>query len=774
MNKFKRIFSAFIGSIVCLTFLSSQITVFAEYTENEGDVESDLALVNKYISSADEENQLYNIILEIEGKNSAEYPPTDIIVVVDQSNSMAGSRADKVKESLAILADKLLTDSSNIKLGYVGFSDDVTAATTLDLTDDKTVFTNFVNGQDSVNGGTHLQSGLKKAKELLALQPNDHQKIIIILSDGHTTYSYKPTAVDAVVGDEVRSYGPESPDYKVTAYDYGTRIGTGGTYGLQENTYKIGEDIIKNTGDATIGEILDFKQSSNHMVYAVGIELADANISDPGVYSHTNQTTSSSQGVTHTVYASWSETNPDGLYNPGEVIHLEGSYTNETSGTVVFSLVNNLVADSDTRPIPGKANDYIEDTGEVIGRVYHNGTVVEEFTLAELIVRANEPFPSTVTLNPGDTYEMIVDFTMKDFTLMGPGITALNTLHIAQFKVSTRVGSSSASFSAFAFDHNQYKGPLLGFHSAYATKQQGEYVLRNLASDGIEGNTYFDASSVNDLVTILTDDIYTIITDSIVDGKVTDPMSEYVEFVSGAFSGNNYRIWAEKDGVADSSLLAGVTVSYDTVSKTLTVNGLNLSKNERVFIEYQVKVLTTSSSFQYDTSYPTNDRTTLEPKAGEGLVDFPIPEVSVASPIRTVTLQYFANCGGDSSVQNVPIGIFTYNVGDTVNVHELTPTRNNYQFTHWLGQLANSRTVAGQQVQPGETFVIMNDMELHAQWSSVDTPTPPTTNPDSELVVEVIPPGTGVNNQNIMMYTFLLLGSLVTVLLAVKKKKEIH
>ena len=138
----------------------------------------------------------------------------------------------------------------------------------------------------------------------------------------------------------------------------------------------------------------------------------------------------------------------------------------------------------------------------------------------------------------------------------------------------------------------------------------------------------------------------------------------------------------------------------------------------------------------------------------------------------TVTLEYFSNCGGDPTTSNVPIGVFTYNVGDIVTVHSLTPTRDNYEFTHWEA-VSLGRTVGGQTIQPGDTFMIETHIQLYAQWNQEDSPLPPTEPESTPDTVEA--PNTGIATSYSFYWISIIIGiSLLTSVFLPRKNKEFN
>ncbi len=138
----------------------------------------------------------YFIDLVVEGKETVSAPTTDIVLVLDNSNSM-NSEKDGLKriQNLeaavkSFISEADLTDSEN-RIGIVEFNTKVDNI--VPLTQNKSVLlsgvpTNAPKGDGK--GGTFTQQALMEANKLLIGSQADN-KVIILISDGVPTYSYK-------------------------------------------------------------------------------------------------------------------------------------------------------------------------------------------------------------------------------------------------------------------------------------------------------------------------------------------------------------------------------------------------------------------------------------------------------------------------------------------------------------------------------------------------------------------------------------------------------
>ncbi len=139
----------------------------------------------------EDEDGVYEITLTIQGKN---YKTTsDVVLVIDCSGSMEGTKLTNTRKAAKAFGDKLLTENSTTRIAIVTFIDTATAYnsghfyTASELDDFKAA----VDDATYANGGTNQQAGIHVAQQLLAsASSTGKQKNIVILSDGEPTYSY--------------------------------------------------------------------------------------------------------------------------------------------------------------------------------------------------------------------------------------------------------------------------------------------------------------------------------------------------------------------------------------------------------------------------------------------------------------------------------------------------------------------------------------------------------------------------------------------------------
>lgn len=163
--------------------------------------------------------------------------------------------------------------------------------------------------------------------------------------------------------------------------------------------------------------------------------------------------------------------------------------------------------------------------------------------------------------------------------------------------------------------------------SDFAPVEDMQAILKNIAST--PGNAYSTNNMSRDLPRILSNISQTTIK-SISKGTVTDPIGDMYDIdlgKNGMFDDSDYSLTA-----SDPALLSDVTATYDSATRTIKLNGLTLGKGEWVNINYKVKLKIDASNFEDGTWYPMNKTTTLTPKPGSKLREYPVPEARYNAP----------------------------------------------------------------------------------------------------------------------------------------------
>lgn len=199
--------------------------------------------LSKKAQPVDEESGLYEVTLTIQGKNYS--TTSDVVLVIDCSGSMEGTKLNNTRKAAKAFGDKLLTENSTTRIAIVTFIDTATAynsghfytASELDA------FKKAIDKATYANGGTNQQAGIHVAQQLLAsASSTGKQKNIVILSDGEPTYSHPFVATATYAnceawteigcprGGNITNIGAFTPDYN-------TVIGSGGAFTTSYNAY---------------------------------------------------------------------------------------------------------------------------------------------------------------------------------------------------------------------------------------------------------------------------------------------------------------------------------------------------------------------------------------------------------------------------------------------------------------------------------------------------------------------------------------------------------
>lgn len=213
---------------------------------------------------------LFDLYLNVRGNTQKNITPLDLVLVVDWSGSMNdNNRIGEVKigvdRFVDTLADSGITDKIN--MGYVGYS--IEGYSYSNGAVQMGSFDSVKNQVKSItpswtNGGTFTQKALRDAGNMLSV-PNGHKKVIVLLTDGVPTFSYKVQRVHA----------QSSSNYYGTQFS-NTQDRPGNT-SLISRIYDAPDQNnlsrrIDSTFIATIGEAMALKERGIE-IHGLGIQL---------------------------------------------------------------------------------------------------------------------------------------------------------------------------------------------------------------------------------------------------------------------------------------------------------------------------------------------------------------------------------------------------------------------------------------------------------------------------------------------------------------------
>ena len=256
MKKWKQALALVLALVMALSLVA--LPSFAEGEETGGGTaatqpvwpaEGSINLI-KDAQPVEDEDGVYEITLTIQGKN---YKTTsDVVLVIDCSGSMEGSKLTNTRAAAKAFGEKLLTEGSTTRIAIVTYAD--TAAKYNDghfyTASELNAFENAIDVATYANGGTNQQAGIHAAQELLSSDASTGKlKNMVILSDGAPTYSYRLTGTATgtctkfIVWNHNSDY--EENTLAITGCDY-TRVGDG----YADN--QTGEPFYGNDGQARL------------------------------------------------------------------------------------------------------------------------------------------------------------------------------------------------------------------------------------------------------------------------------------------------------------------------------------------------------------------------------------------------------------------------------------------------------------------------------------------------------------------------------------------
>lgn len=246
------------------------------------------AKLSKTVSKGERDGEFY-VDLKIEGKYKEEDITKDIVIVLDNSNSMQrNNRVGIAHKVLSEFTKNVLKDGKGkVRLALVTYGTDVFDgryvghAARPGYSSDLCVKHFTTNPNEIINkvpsnipttrgqtylGGTFTQAALKEARQILSTS-NAKQKIIVHLTDGMPTNSYEMTSIDR-----------DGAQFSNTIKGTGLTHFLGQNFSYEHNAYSVWNYMtnsylyINNHGIPTSYEAKKF--TKDIATYTIGIELA--------------------------------------------------------------------------------------------------------------------------------------------------------------------------------------------------------------------------------------------------------------------------------------------------------------------------------------------------------------------------------------------------------------------------------------------------------------------------------------------------------------------
>lgn len=207
-----RTFPAFLIAI-CLSFLLFPSSVTAvEHEEIRDGLQQGEVRVTKSAELVEGMVNQWDVTVKVEGRNIYPPPDTDIVLVIDNSNSMreqddgwfTPTRMDKAKSAATKFIEQVLKEGYNNRVGIVTFGSSGQRRADIESFEKKNDLLTIINGGwwgiipeagiQADGGGTHTQEGIRMGMQLLEEQAVASRRILVLISDGVPTYSYQVEA----------------------------------------------------------------------------------------------------------------------------------------------------------------------------------------------------------------------------------------------------------------------------------------------------------------------------------------------------------------------------------------------------------------------------------------------------------------------------------------------------------------------------------------------------------------------------------------------------
>ena len=175
-----------------------------------------------------------------DGKQEGAKTSTDAVLVIDRSGSMKsdknGDRITPAQNAAKAFASVVLGEGANTKNRIAVVSYAESATTNIGLSSNLEKVKNAINFK--AKGGTNIQAGIKAARDILN-GSTANNKVILVLSDGEPTYSFRAvgtaTQTGCTLGDLTGNHYTwnaeiDPTSVNITGFDYDSIAGSGSAY----------------------------------------------------------------------------------------------------------------------------------------------------------------------------------------------------------------------------------------------------------------------------------------------------------------------------------------------------------------------------------------------------------------------------------------------------------------------------------------------------------------------------------------------------------------
>ena len=235
----------FLALVLTLAMVLSLVPVTALATgatqpniQNSGPVTSNDGYVDleKTAAAVERSDNTFEITLKAtvrNGKQEGTKTSTDAVLVIDRSASMEDGRINSAQEAAKQFAEVVLGNGANKENQIAVVSYAKRATTDTELSSDLDKVKRAIDFE--ADGGTNIQAGIKAARDILQSSTADN-KVILVLSDGEPTYSFRAVGTATQTG--CTYWGIhytwdaeiDSTSVNITGFDYDSIAGSGVDY----------------------------------------------------------------------------------------------------------------------------------------------------------------------------------------------------------------------------------------------------------------------------------------------------------------------------------------------------------------------------------------------------------------------------------------------------------------------------------------------------------------------------------------------------------------
>ena len=244
-------------------------------------------------------NDIYEITLSVQGNpiETTTPAPVDIVLVLDRSGSMSGTRMASLKTAAKNFINTILDRNSDSRIAIVSFGRDPSRDTD-DFISHRATLIGKIDDLIAT-GGTHLEGGIREGYQMLEANTSSRPKSMVIMGDGEPTYGYNFTmayngpfnvtdtqwecSVEVTEADQNddANYSGGRFEFNYTA----TRAGTGNTRTFNRTFSQTASCSRRRTASTSWNREFDLADSVAHIagwvkakydVYSIGLAVNNA------------------------------------------------------------------------------------------------------------------------------------------------------------------------------------------------------------------------------------------------------------------------------------------------------------------------------------------------------------------------------------------------------------------------------------------------------------------------------------------------------------------